>query len=101
MSTAPLGLTMDGLAPLVIGLVNNMPDAALETTEQQFSALLGAAGADYRVRVRLFSFPELIRSDAGRAYVAAHYEPIEALCGGELDGLIVTGAEPRTASLAA
>jgi hypothetical protein len=35
---------MSSPAPLVIGLVNNMPDAALQTTEQQFTELLGAAG---------------------------------------------------------
>jgi homoserine O-succinyltransferase/O-acetyltransferase len=87
--------------PIVIGLVNNMPDAALQTTEQQFGQLLGAAArdADYDVRLRLFSFPELIRGDGGRAYVADHYEPIEQLWSGELDGLIVTGAEPRTPTL--
>jgi homoserine O-succinyltransferase/O-acetyltransferase len=85
--------------PLVIALVNNMPDAALQMTEQQFSELLGAAGVDYEIRIRRFSFPELIRGQAGRAYVADHYEPIERLWSGEFDGLIVTGAEPRTAAL--
>ncbi|HEX4469696.1 MAG TPA: homoserine O-succinyltransferase [Gemmatimonadaceae bacterium] len=82
--------------PLVIGLVNNMPDAALERTERQFRELLGAAGAEHDVRLRLFSFPELIRSEAARAYVAEHYEPIDELWHGEFDGLVVTGAEPRT-----
>ena len=88
-----------GREPLVIGLVNNMPDAALQTTEQQFSELLRAAGADYDIRLRLFSFPELIRGEIGRAYVAENYEPIDRLWTGELDGLIVTGAEPRTAAM--
>src|SRR5215472_10484098 len=86
-------------ATLVIGLVNNMPDAALQTTEGQFGALLAAAGTGFDVRLRLFSFPELIRGDAGRKYVNEHYEPIEQLWTAELDGLIVTGAEPRTASM--
>lgn len=85
--------------PLVIALLNNMPDSALETTEQQFGSLLTLAGADYDVRLRLFSFPELIRSDAHRKYVAEHYEPIDLLWNGEFDGLIVTGAEPRTPTL--
>lgn len=85
--------------PVVIGLVNNMGDAALRTTEEQFRDLLGRAGASYDVRLRLFSFPELIRSEAGAAYVAAHYESIAALWSSEVDALIVTGAEPRTASL--
>ncbi|MFL5615316.1 MAG: homoserine O-succinyltransferase [Gemmatimonadaceae bacterium] len=85
--------------PVVIGLVNNMGDAALRTTEEQFRDLLGRAGASYDVRLRLFSFPELIRSEAAAAYVAAHYESIAALWSSEVDALIVTGAEPRTASL--
>ena len=84
---------------IVIALVNNMPDGALQTTEQQFTELLGAAGAAWDVRLRLFSFPELIRSEGGKAYVAAHYEPIDQLWAGDFDGLIVTGAEPRTARL--
>jgi len=69
-------------APIEIALVNNMPDAALQTTEQQFTALLGAAGADYNIRIRFFSFPELIRGQGGRSYVAEHYEPIEQLWSG-------------------
>ena len=91
---------MKARAPLLIGLVNNMPDAALQTTEYQFSELLGAANTDYDIQLRIFSFPELIRGEAGRAYVAEHYESIDALWSGELDASIVTGAEPRTPTLA-
>jgi len=85
--------------PLVIALLNNMPDAALQSTEQQFSELLARAGVSYDIRLRLFSFPELIRGEGGRRYVADHYEPIDALWNGDFDGLIVTGAEPRTPEL--
>ncbi len=85
--------------PIVIALVNNMPDSALHQTERQFRTLLAAAAADRDVRLHLFSFPELIREDAGRAYVAENYENIERLWTGRFDGLIVTGAEPRTAVL--
>lgn len=88
-----------GREPLVIGLLNNMPDAALQRTEQQFSELLARAVGGYDVRLRLFSFPELIRGEAGRRYVIDHYEPIDALWSGDFDGLIVTGAEPRTPTL--
>jgi homoserine O-succinyltransferase len=85
--------------PLVIALLNNMPDAALETTERQFSELLAAAGARYDVRLRLFSFPELIRGEPAQRYIARNYEPIGSLWNGGFDGLIVTGAEPRTSKL--
>jgi hypothetical protein len=33
--------------PILIGLVNNMPDAALEATEAQFSGLLRAAAGPF------------------------------------------------------
>lgn len=88
-----------GRERLVIGLVNNMPDPALQTTERQFRELLQAAGVDYDIRLRLFSFPELIRGEGGKAYIASHYEPVDHLWTGDLDGLIVTGAEPRTPAL--
>ena len=84
---------------LTIGLVNNMPDPALESTERQFRELLGIAGAAYDLRLRLFSFPEVMRDEAARAYVAEHYDPIDDLWSGACDGLVVTGAEPRTPSL--
>jgi homoserine O-succinyltransferase len=76
-----------------------MGDAALQTTEQQFGELLSAAGAEYDIQLRLFSFPELVRGDAARSYIADRYESIDELWNGDFDGLIVTGAEPRTASL--
>jgi len=85
--------------PLSIALLNNMPDSALETTEKQFRGLLAGAAAHYDIRLRVFSFPELTRGEFGRRYVAEHYEPIELLWGGEFDGIIVTGAEPRTPTL--
>ena len=81
--------------PIVIGLVNNMPDAALRTTERQFRELLSAAAGNIAICLRLFSLPELPRLDAGRAHIDRHYEQISDLWTSDLDGLIVTGTEPR------
>jgi homoserine O-succinyltransferase len=81
--------------PLVIGLVNNMSDAALRTTEQQFRALLSVPFSGHRVCLRLFFLPEITRSDIVRERFMQHYEPIDALWESQVDGLIVTGAEPR------
>ncbi len=82
--------------PLVIGLVNNMPDAALRSTERQFRELLAAAApSDTTVQLRLIALPEVPRSDAGRAHIHEHYESFAALWADQLDGLIVTGTEPR------
>jgi homoserine O-succinyltransferase len=86
--------------PLVIGLVNNMPDKALRSTERQVGELLTCAAGERAVSLRLFSLPELPRSAAGRFHVVEHHEPIEALWGSKLDGLIVTGTEPRAEALA-
>lgn len=80
---------------LTIGLVNNMPDAALSATARQFHELLSVASGDLRIHLRLFSIPELSRSEAGRAHIKQNYEDIGELWSSDLDGLIVTGAEPR------
>jgi homoserine O-succinyltransferase/O-acetyltransferase len=84
---------------IVIGLVNNMPDAALQTTERQFHELLSAASQDHSVYLKLFTLPQLAREGAARAHVYEHYDDISELWATRLDGLIVTGTEPRTSEL--
>ena len=84
---------------LVIGLVNNMPDGALHTTERQFRSLLGAASQNVSVYVRYFSLPGLPRGLQGQEYVNQSYEDVNQLWSGPLDGLIVTGTEPRATLL--
>jgi homoserine O-succinyltransferase/O-acetyltransferase len=85
--------------PIVIGLVNNMPDAALQATEHQFRKLLFAASSHLPVHLRLFSLPELPRAEAARLHVSQHYEDISELWPSHLDGLIVTGTAPRASFL--
>jgi homoserine O-succinyltransferase/O-acetyltransferase len=80
---------------LVVGLVNNMPDTALESTERQFRSLLLAASGELSVYLRIFSTPDPRRSEVGREYVRQRCLVIDALWTGRLDGLIVTGTEPR------
>ena len=84
-----------GADPITIGLVNNMPDAALKFTELQVRDLLRRAAGRRGVSLRTFSLPEVPRSAEGRRYVAQHHEPTDRLWDGHLDGLIVTGTEPR------
>ena len=81
--------------PIVIGLVNNMPDAALSSTENQFTGLLQEASGGQTIRLRLTSLPELPRSQEALEHIRARYWPLEALLAGPLDALIVTGTEPR------
>ncbi|HEV2189287.1 MAG TPA: homoserine O-succinyltransferase [Stellaceae bacterium] len=87
--------TTTGAGPITIGLVNNMPDAALKFTELQVRDLLRRAAGRREVSLRTFSLPGVPRSAEGRRYVAQHHEPIDQLWDGHFDGLIVTGTEPR------
>ena len=57
---------------LDIGLVNNMPDAALAGTERQFLSLLEAASGSLVVRLTFYALPEVPRSDAGRRYISSY-----------------------------
>jgi homoserine O-succinyltransferase/O-acetyltransferase len=86
-------------APITLGLINNMPDAALEATERQFSDLLRAAAGSRRVRLLFSHLPEIRRGPAAADRLAAHYWPLERLLELAPDALIVTGAEPGTGPL--
>ena len=83
---------------LHIGLVNNMPDAALDATERQFRALLAAAADGRAVRLTLYTLPEVPRTAFGRQQIAK-YSALDDLWNSPHDGLIVTGTEPRAADL--
>jgi homoserine O-succinyltransferase len=77
---------------LHIGLLNMMPDAALQLTERQFVRLVGGANTIVQVYVHPFTVPGLPRSPDTQAYIDAHYEPFDRLQAAGLDALIVTGA---------
>ena len=81
-----------------VGLVNNMPDAALDATERQFRALLDGASDGVPVRLTIYSLPEVPRTEFGRQRTA-RYTPLEQLWTRNHDGLIVTGTEPKSEDL--
>jgi len=83
-----------------VGLVNNMPDAAVEATERQFTELIRAATPEVVVLLKLFAIPELPRAARVRRALAERYRDITELWDTPLDGLIVTGTEPRAENLA-
>ncbi len=87
-------------AAIRIGLVNNMPDSALQSTETQFGRLLEGASASRPVTLRLSSFPELPRGPEALAHIGHGYWPLDELLAEPLDALIVTGTEPRAPRLA-
>ncbi len=82
-----------------IGLINNMPDTALEATERQYLALLGEAAQDVSVHLHLFTLPEIRRGDRIALHMKKLYRQVDALAHTPLDALIVTGAEPQTYDL--
>src|SRR6185437_4927327 len=84
---------------LTIGLVNNMPDAALQATERQFTRLLTAAADHCRIQFHCFSLPSIKRSPVARHIMDGRYADIAELDRLKLDALIVTGAEPVAAHL--
>lgn len=82
-----------------VGLVNNMPDAAMRATEIQFARLLKEAAGALDVRLRLFSMRSIPRSDETRARMAGFYDDAGYLQAGGIDALIITGAQPSTSDL--
>jgi homoserine O-succinyltransferase/O-acetyltransferase len=84
---------------LTIGLINNMPDSALQATERQFTQLLQAAAGNNRVHLHCFSLPSVKRSHLARQSMEGRYGDIADLGRLRLDGLVVTGAEPNAATL--
>ena len=84
---------------LKIGLVNNMPDAALVDTDRQFSSLVEESlnGAPFElVRLHLASVE---RSPTAQVWRDQRSRPAKTMEQAHLDALIITGAEPKTTDL--
>jgi homoserine O-succinyltransferase len=88
----------DPSQPIEIGLVNNMPDAALRATERQIRSVLERSCGDLHFNLRVYTIPEMPRSEMGRE-LARNYRDIAELWKTALDGIIVTGTEPRSEDL--
>jgi homoserine O-succinyltransferase len=88
-----------GRPSLRIGLVNNMPDAALLATERQFARLLATAAPGFDIRLQFFALAGVERSSQILGRLRGRYADAETLPSADLDGLIVTGAEPSASEL--
>ena len=77
---------------LHIGLLNMMPDAALEATERQFFRLVGACNQIAQFHVHPFTIEGLPRSSEAQAHIDKYYEPFEKIKQDGLDALIISGA---------
>jgi homoserine O-succinyltransferase/O-acetyltransferase len=84
---------------VTIGLINNMPDSALISTERQIFDLLNASAGRHLIRLRLYALPMVPRTDWGQRYIRRFYSGIDDLLDSDLDGIIVTGAEPQAPKL--
>jgi homoserine O-succinyltransferase len=91
-----------GRPSLRLGLINNMPDAALARTERQFIDMLEAAAPDIDIALSVYAVPGIPRGELGEAHLAREgYRPVSDLKTEGLDALIVTGTEPRQQDLRA
>ena len=84
---------------VTLALINNMPDSALEDTESQFFELLSNASGDIPVHIKLYSLPNIPRTERGQQHLKSFYSGIEDLLNGRFDGVIVTGTEPLHSDL--
>ena len=86
-------------AGLLVALINNMPDPALEDTELQFFDLLDAASGATPVCTRLYSLTGVPRTDRGQRHLNSFYFEFDDLWKTPLDGIIITGTEPHHSDL--
>ena len=77
---------------LHIGLLNLMPDAALQPTERQFMRLVGGCNRIAQFYIHPFTLPGVQRSSATQVYIKRYYSDFKTLKEQGLDALIITGA---------
>ncbi len=82
-----------------IGLLNMMPDAALEATERQFFRLVSESNQIAQFHMHLFTLPELARGEKASAHIQQYYETFAAIQQEGLDALIITGANVSHSNL--
>lgn len=85
---------------LHVGLLNMMPDAALEATERQFYRLVGESNPIAQFYMHPFTLPTLPRSEVAQQHIAQFYESFDAIREAGLDALIITGANVSHPNLA-
>lgn len=84
---------------LHIGLLNMMPDAALQATERQFLRLIGSCNRIAQFYVHPFTIDGIARQGKAKAHVQRYYEDFRQLQQEGLDALIITGANPVHADI--
>src|ERR1700760_1670835 len=69
----------DEASIITIGLVNSMPDSALQSAERQFTGLLQAAAGNRQIHLHCFSLPSVKRSPQARQLMQGRYRDIADL----------------------
>jgi homoserine O-succinyltransferase len=77
---------------LHIGLLNMMPDRALEATERQFFRLVGESNQIAQFYVHPFTLDEMERDAKAQMHIDKFYKKFEQIKEEGLDALIITGA---------
>lgn len=77
---------------LHVGVLNMMPDAALQATERQFFRLVGSSNPISQFYIHPFTLPQIERKGDALEYVNQFYETWDDIQRSGLDALIITGA---------
>ncbi|MGR9051951.1 MAG: homoserine O-succinyltransferase MetA [Gammaproteobacteria bacterium] len=97
---SPDRATRQDIREMHIGLLNMMPDAALEATERQFFRLVGACNQITQFHVHPFTIDGLKRSPEAQAHIDRYYDSFETIKRDGLDALIISGANVTGPKLA-
>ncbi len=92
---------VNGLPSLFIGMLNLMPDAALQATERQFLRLVDAYGSEANLYVYPFAVRAEHRAEIAVEHIATHYSTFGQLRDAGLDAMIITGANPAESDITA
>lgn len=84
---------------LHIGLLNMMPDAALEATERQFFRLIGRSNQIAQFYLHPFTLSSIEHGDKTQAHIDKYYQNFDEIKAQGLDALIITGAHAEGADL--
>lgn len=84
---------------LHIGLLNMMPDAALEATERQFFRLIGHSNQIAQFYLHPFTLSSIPHNNKAQAHIDKYYQSFDEIKNQGLDALIITGAQVEAADL--
>lgn len=91
--------TRQSIRELHIGLLNMMPDPALEATERQFFRLIGRSNQIAQFYLHPFTLPSIQRGKQALSHIKDYYRSFDDIKKQGLDALIITGAHVEESEL--